>query len=257
VQVKTEKSELSRDGTTYPDHPGHGCLGRNYHRQQDLSELPPEADQRGALRSADGGVGADRQRPAPDLSNAEATEEQLPAIVADKIEPRFRAVADRGGERRGIQLKLTYWNGLGRMSSACKMTTADLLHQTAAQMPQMGNLAFLLPVLSFKWALIRASPSPTILLTLEKKIQLFNDPFLQMLRHRLPMGDAAQFAKSLGFSIDTQIEDAMATLAMNKGKILNAGFTIAAGSQAIKGQINLALAPTHEKPMLIGYISCY
>ena len=130
-------------------------------------------------------------------------------------------------------------------------------------------------MLSFKWALkrldtvedvsslanvsalIQASPSPTILLTLEKKIQLFNDPFLQMLRHRLPMGDAAQLAKSLRFSIDTQIEDAMATLAMNKGKILNTGFTIAAGSQAMKGQINLALAPTHEKPMLVGYISRY
>jgi predicted DNA-binding ribbon-helix-helix protein len=212
---------------------------------------------------------------APDLSNAEPTEEQLPAIVADEIEPRFRAVAGRGGERRGIRLERIYWDGLGRMSSAGKMTTADLVHHTAAQMPETGNLASLLRVLSFKWALkrldtvedvsslanvsalIQASPSPTILLTLEKKIQLFNDPFLQMLRHRLPMGDAAQLAKSLRFSIDTQIEDAMATLAMNKGKILNTGFTIAAGSQAMKGQINLALAPTHEKPMLIGYISRY
>jgi predicted DNA-binding ribbon-helix-helix protein len=212
---------------------------------------------------------------ATDLTTAEPVDEPLPVIDAEEIEPRFRAVAGRSGERRGIRLERIYWDGLGRMSSAGKMTTADLVHYTASQMPETGNLASLLRVISFKWALkrldtvedissmanlnalIQASPSPTILLTLEKKIQLFNDPFLSMLRHRLPMGDAAQLTKSLRFSIDTQIDDAMATLAMNRGKTLNTGFTIAVGTQAMKGQINLALAPTHEKSMLIGYISRY
>ena len=209
------------------------------------------------------------------LTSAEPIDDPLPVIGADEIEPKFRAVAGRGGERRGIRLERIYWDGLGRMSAAGKMTTADLVHYTAAQMPETGNLASLLRVLSFKWALkrldtveeissmanlnalIQASPSPAILLTLEKKIQLFNDAFLSMLRHRLPMGDAVQLTKSLRFSIDTQIEDAMATLAMNRGKTLNTGFTIAAGSQSMKGQINLALAPTHEKSMLVGYIARY
>lgn len=216
-----------------------------------------------------------RKASATDLTIAEPIDGPLPVIDADEIEPKFRAVAGRGGERRGIRLERIYWDGLGRMATAGKMSTADLVHYTAAQMPETGNLASLLRVLSFKWALkrldtveeissmanlgalLQASPSPAILLTLEKKIHLFNDPFLSMLRHRLPMGDAAQLTKTLRFSIDTQIDDAMATLAMNKGKTLNTGFTIAAGSQSMKGQINLALAPTHEKSMLIGYFSRY
>jgi hypothetical protein len=161
------------------------------------------------------------------------------------------------------------------MSSAGKMSTADLVHYTASQLPESGNLASLLRVLSLKWALrrldtvediasmanlnaiIQASPSPTILLTREKKIQYFNDPFLSMLRQRLPSGDAAQLTKGLRFSIDTQIEEAITTLNLNRGKTLNTGFSIAIGKQSMRGQINLALAPTHEKSMLIGYISRY
>jgi predicted DNA-binding ribbon-helix-helix protein len=199
----------------------------------------------------------------------------LPAIDAEEIEPRFRAVVGRNGERRGIRLERIYWDGLSRMSTSGKMTTADLVQYTASQMPESGNLASLLRVLSLKWALrrldtvedissmaninaiIQASPSPTILLTHEKKVQFFNDPFLSMLRQRLPLSDTAQLTKGLRFSIDTQIEEAIATLRRNKGKTLNTGFTIAVGTQTMKGQINLALAPTHEKSMLIGYISRY
>ncbi|MDM9618722.1 ribbon-helix-helix domain-containing protein [Rhizobium sp. S96] len=208
-------------------------------------------------------------------SDIEPVEESLPAIDAEEIEPRFRAVVGRGGERRGIRLERIYWDGLGRMSTAGKMSTADLVQYTASQMPESGNLASLLRVLSLKWALrrldsvedissmanvnaiIQASPSPTILLTHDKKIQLFNDPFLSMLRQRLPLSDASQLTKSLRFSVDTHIEEAIETLNRNKGRTLNTGFTITVGTQTLKGQINLALAPTHEKSMLIGYISRY
>jgi PAS domain-containing protein len=155
------------------------------------------------------------------------------------------------------------------------MSTADLVHYTASQLPESGNLASLLRVLSLKWALrrldavediasmanlnaiIQASPSPTILLTREKKIQYFNDPFLSMLRQRLASGDTAQLTKGLRFSIDTQIEEAITTLNLNRGRTLNTGFSIGVGTQSMRGQINLALAPTHEKSMLIGYISRY
>ena len=43
------------------------------------------------------------------------------------------------------------------------------------------------------------------------------------------MGDAPQLIKTLRFSIDTQIEDALETLNRNSGKTLNTGFTIAVG----------------------------
>jgi predicted DNA-binding ribbon-helix-helix protein len=210
-----------------------------------------------------------------DPTTAEPADESLPIIGAEEVEPRFRAVAGRGGERRGIRLERIYWDGLGRMSSAGKMSTADLVQYTASQLPESGNLASLLRVLSLKWALrrldivediasmanlnaiIQASPSPTILLTREKKIQYFNDPFLSMLRQRLSSDDTAQLTKGLRFSIDTRIEEAITTLNLNRGKTMNTGFSIGIGTQSMRGQINLALAPTHEKSMLIGYISRY
>jgi hypothetical protein len=37
-----------------------------------------------------------------DLTKLEPVEDPLPLIGADEIEPRFRPVAGRGGERRGI-----------------------------------------------------------------------------------------------------------------------------------------------------------
>ena len=49
----------------------------------------------------------------------------------------------------------------------------------------------------------------------------------------------------------------LSVLSANRGKTLNTGFKIGLGSQSLSGQINLALAPAHEVPMLIGYISRY
>ncbi|TWF54968.1 ribbon-helix-helix domain-containing protein [Neorhizobium alkalisoli] len=201
--------------------------------------------------------------------------EPLPVIDQEEVEPRFRAVVDRNGERRGIRLEKIYWEGLGRMSTAGKVTTGDVVQYAASQMQEAGNLTSLLRVLSLKWALgrlaavedisstdnlnalVQASPSPTVVLTLEKRLRYFNDPFVTMLRHKLIGEDPLQVMKSLKFLIDTQIEDALETLQSNRGKTLNTGFTITCGRHVIKGQINLALAPAHEKPMLIGYISRY
>ncbi|MGA1805394.1 ribbon-helix-helix domain-containing protein [Rhizobium sp. HT1-10] len=201
--------------------------------------------------------------------------DSLPMIEVDELEPRFRAVTGRG-ERRGIRLERIYWDGLNRMSDFSGISTGDIVHHTATQMSEAGNLTSLLRVLSFKWALrrldaledlssltnlnaiLQASPSPTVILTADRKIKLFNDAFLTMLRRRQPLiEDVQQLARNLRFSIDTQVEEVLSVLSANRGKTLNTGFKIGLGSQSLSGQINLALAPAHEVPMLIGYISRY
>lgn len=204
---------------------------------------------------------------------AELADRAVPAVDAAEVEPHFRAIAGANGERRGIRLERLYWDGLSRMSTAGRTTTAELVNYTATTNAGSQNLASALRVLSLKWALkridmmeeissmanlnaiVQASPSPTLVLTLDKKIQIFNDAFLSILRNRLMLSDPAQLARSLKLSIDTPIEDAMETLNLGKGKILSTGFGLALGPYSVKGQINLALAPAHEKPMLIGYIA--
>nr|CAD6436772.1 aryl-sulfate sulfotransferase [Rhizobium sp. Q54] len=213
-------------------------------------------------------------RGAPDITTSHQSPDPLPMIGEDEIEPRFRAITSPSGERRGIRLERIYWDGLNQMSIAGKVSTADIVQHTASQFPE-GNLASLLRVLSLKWtlkrlstaeelssldnlkALINASPSPAIVLTKEKRIQLFNDPFLTMLRQRLRLTDLKMLSNGLRFSIDAQMGEVLQTLQTNRGKTMNIGFSMASGDQAMKGRINLALAPAFERSMLVGYIASY
>jgi predicted DNA-binding ribbon-helix-helix protein len=198
--------------------------------------------------------------------------EQLPLLGAEEVEPRFKAIAGPGGERRGIRLERIYWEGLSHMSTTGRLTTADIVQHAAAQIPE-ANLASLLRVLSLKWtlgrlaaveeiasldnlkAVINASPSPAIVLTRDKRIQLFNDAFITMLRQRLRVADLRMLASGLSFSIDNQMSEVLQTLQANKGKTINIGFSMTCGNNSMKGRINLALAPAFEKSMLVGFIS--
>ncbi|QRM57314.1 ribbon-helix-helix domain-containing protein [Sinorhizobium sp. BG8] len=213
-----------------------------------------------------------KQAPPDDTMPVELVEGPLPSVGADEAEPRFRVVVGTNGERRGIRLERIYWDGLSRMAAAGKMTTAELVQHTASQLRETGNLASLLRVVSLKWALkrltaledvstlaninalVQASPSPTIALTREKKIQFFNEPFLAMLRNRMQQPTTSA-AKGLSLSIDLHVEDALKALEENKGKAISTGFSISVNQQTIRGQIRLALAPTHERSMLLGFVS--
>lgn len=208
-----------------------------------------------------------------ELAVSISPEPVVPLVEPVEVEPYFRAITDKNGERRGIRLEKLYWDSLNRMSASTQTSTSDLVGYTAASSSKDQNLASVLRVLSLKWALnrvdamedissmanlnalVQASPSPTLVLTLDKKIQLFNEPFLALLRNRLLLNDPAQLAKSLRLTIDTPVDDAMDTLSRQRGKTLTTGFSLALGSHNLKGQINLALAPAHEKPMLIGYVA--
>ncbi|MDW5318246.1 ribbon-helix-helix domain-containing protein [Rhizobium sp. PL01] len=200
------------------------------------------------------------------------TRSVLPRIAAEEVEPHFKAVGGRTGERRGIRLERIYWDGLSHIAAGSGVNTADLVEWAASQIPD-SNLASLLRAITFKWALCRielleakasmanlnaivqASPAPTLVLTRERKIFLFNDPFLAMLRSRLALSDRSQLKKGLRFLIDIQIDDALRTLNANEGTIIKTGFSIGLNLQTMRGKINIAPAPTHEDSMLIGYVS--
>ncbi|QLF72017.1 ribbon-helix-helix domain-containing protein (plasmid) [Peteryoungia desertarenae] len=193
-------------------------------------------------------------------------------VETEEAEPRFRAVIGKSGERRGIRLEGIYWEALQWLASATRGSLSDIVEKGAEQVPDNGNLASILRVLAVKslWqrlnaveamssmenlsALVQASPSPTIVLTREKKIQLFNEPFVAMLRQRLALSTTLQLSAGFRFAVDTQIEDAISNLEANRGKMLVTGFTASGNGKTVNGQINLALAPSHQKQMVMGYI---
>ncbi|MDO9418475.1 ribbon-helix-helix domain-containing protein [Pararhizobium sp.] len=206
-------------------------------------------------------------------SPAPETREFLPKVSPSEVEPHFRAISGKAGERRGIRLERIYWDALGRIAADAGARTADIVDLVARQTSDSTNLASLLRAISLKWsickvelleakasmgnlnAIVQASPSPTLVLTNDRKIFLFNDPFLTMLRNRLSLNDTAQLKKGLRFLIDIQIDEALRTLNANHGTIIRTGFSIGLNLQTMRGKINIAPAPAHEDSMLIGYVS--
>ncbi len=186
-------------------------------------------------------------------------------------EPKFRAIIGKGGTRRGIRLESVYWDGLSWLINGSRQSMGDVVDQAAAQVGENGNLASMLRVVAFRWmwrrlaimenvystenlnTLIQACPTPAIVLTRDKKIQFFNESFMTMLKQRLALGNIAQLSAGFRFVLDTQVDDAIQSLSA-KGKMVTTGFTATCAGKQLSGQINLAMAPSHQKQMVIGYV---
>jgi predicted DNA-binding ribbon-helix-helix protein len=186
-------------------------------------------------------------------------------------EPKFRAIIGKGGIRRGIRLESVYWDGLSWLLAGSRQSMGDVVEQAAAQVGEHSNLASMLRVIAFRWmwrrlaametiysldhlnTLIQACPTPAIVLTRDKKIQFFNEPFMTMLKQRLVLGNIAQLSAGFRFVLDTQVDEAIQSLS-TRGKLVTTGFTATCAGKQLTGQINLAMAPSHQKQMVIGYV---
>ncbi|MCZ8178032.1 MAG: ribbon-helix-helix domain-containing protein [Rhizobium sp.] len=192
-------------------------------------------------------------------------------VEENDAEPKFRAILGRGGTRRGIRLESVYWDGLAWLIGGSRQSMGDIVDQAAAQVGENGNLASMLRVVAFRWmwrrlalmentyslenlnALIQACPTPAIVLTRDKKIQFFNEPFMTMLKQRLVLGNIAQLSAGFRFVLDMQVDEALQGLS-TKGKMITTGFTATCAGKQLSGQMNLAMAPSHQKQMVIGYV---
>lgn len=208
------------------------------------------------------------------LFQAEQTElnpAALQQVDNNDAEPKFRAIIGKGGIRRGIRLETVYWDGLSWLLNGSRQSIGDVVEQAANQVGENSNLASMLRVVAFRWmwrrlalmenvyslehlnTLIQACPTPAIVLTRDKKIQFFNEPFMTMLKQRLVHGNVAQLSAGFRFVLDTQVDDAIQSLSA-KGKMVTTGFTATCAGKQLTGQMNLAMAPSHQKQMVIGYV---
>jgi predicted DNA-binding ribbon-helix-helix protein len=195
----------------------------------------------------------------------------LQQVDNNDAEPKFRAIIGKGGIRRGIRLETVYWDGLSWLLNGSRQSIGDVVEQAANQVGENSNLASMLRVVAFRWmwrrlalmenvyslehlnTLIQACPTPAIVLTRDKKIQFFNEPFMTMLKQRLVHGNVAQLSAGFRFVLDTQVDDAIQSLSA-KGKMVTTGFTATCAGKQLTGQMNLAMAPSHQKQMVIGYV---
>jgi len=200
---------------------------------------------------------------APPLSDTEPAESDSTLI--------FRAV-NALGTRRGIRLEAIFWKTVSAMAAAGGRTLGQQVG-SAASGQEAGNLASALRVQAAKWlysrlseleritapenvyAIIHASPTPAFVLSADKKIVQYNQPFLNFIRARLVGTDSHDLLRTARLSLDTQLEQVIELLRKSPRAPVVTGFAIGASERRVRGQIKLVLAPISAATMVIAYIT--
>lgn len=195
--------------------------------------------------------------------------EGAPDANADLI---FRAV-NAHGERRGIRLERIFWNTLGEAAAAANRSLAQVVGDTAAANAGGGNLASALRVSAARWladtlaetrrrsapetvfAMIQACPSPVFALSADKKIVSYNRPFVAFIQSRFTAADPAEMLRGLRLSLDTPLEQAVASLIRDPAATVFSGYAIGLADRRVRGQLRLTLAPTAQSRIVVAFIA--
>lgn len=182
----------------------------------------------------------------------------------------FRAV-NAVGRRRGIRLEAIFWKTITAMAAASGRTLGQQVG--GASVPEAGNLASTLRVQAAQWlhkrllefertttpesifAIIHASPTPAFVLSADKKIVQYNQPFLNFIRSRLVGAESSDVLRTARLSLDTQLEQVIALLRENRNAPVVTGFAFGASEGRVRGQLRLVLAPTPANTLVIAYIT--
>lgn len=192
-------------------------------------------------------------------------------MPAEDAELVFRAVNVQG-VRRGIRLEAIFWKVISAMGAAYGRSLGQQVGGAVEAAPQNGNLSSTLRVQAAQWlrgrlleferitatenifAIVHASPAPAFILSADKRIVQYNQPFINFIRARLIGAESADLLKTARLSLDTQIEQIIDLLQKNPKAPVVTGFAFGVSERRIRGQLRLAMAPT-TATMVIAYIA--
>jgi predicted DNA-binding ribbon-helix-helix protein len=184
----------------------------------------------------------------------------------------FRAV-NAHGERRGIRLERIFWNTLAEAAAAANRSPAQLIGDTAAAITGGANLASALRVNAARWlvdalaetrqrstpemvfAMVQACPSPVFALSVDKKIVSYNRPFIAFIQSRFTAADPAEMLRGLRLTLDTPLEQALASLVRDPAAAVVSGYAIGLADRRVRGQLRLTLAPTAASRIVVAFIA--
>jgi predicted DNA-binding ribbon-helix-helix protein len=194
-----------------------------------------------------------------------------PAPEPGDGEPVFRVVMARGG-RKGIRLERIFWRVVSDLAAARRETLGTVVADAADNVPANGNLASTLRVQAARWlqdrltelerltaaenvySIVHATPSPAFVLTADKRIVRYNQPFLNFLQARLLASQSPDLMRAVRLTLDLHVEQVIEQLLQNPKLPVATGFALGVSDRRVRGQVKLVLAPTHEAAMVIAYI---
>lgn len=215
---------------------------------------------------------ARRSGPEADVASRSRKDSGAPISADDDAIPVFRAVVALGA-RRGIRLEAIFWKTVSAMAAAYGRTLGQEVGKAVTSVPEDGNLASTLRVQAAQWlvsrvaeleritaaenvfTIVHASPTPAFVLSTDKKIVQYNQPFLNLIRANLPAGEMKDVARATRLSLDTQLDQIIELLKNNPKAPVATGFALGIADRRVRGQLRLVLAPIAASTLVIAYIT--
>ena len=189
-----------------------------------------------------------------------------------KASPHFRAVmAD--GVRRGFSLEPIFWQSLEEIAKRENISNGELVGRIAENSAEGSkNLsssvrAYITGKLrdereSFEkmlslpkiGQLVNACPSPSFVLSIDKRILSYNKAFIAFLQLRFASAETGNFIKSIVLSLDTPIEKVIAELDVDATSNFSCGFAIGMADQRIRGKLSIVRITISDLPAVLAFI---
>lgn len=184
----------------------------------------------------------------------------------------FRAITMKDG-RRGISLEPVFWTALDEIARDEKLTLGALVAKIAEGageesknlssdiraflMRRIGEdrkrlMAFMsLPKIT---RLVQACPAPCFVLSIERRILVYNQAFVGFLQLRFATVETVDFLGSLVLSLDEPLEQSIEKLNTGSSANLLCGFSIGMSGKRVRGQLSLVYVEIGGTPSVIAYI---
>lgn len=191
-------------------------------------------------------------------------------VPASELAPEFKTVTI-DGKRRGFRLERLYWRLLGDIARALGVRRSILIGSVLARDGAdassdasvlrgfvAGTLEHERNSLSAALAqskmirLLQQAPLPAFAINRQKRLQLVNSEFNQLIR--VTVGNMSQNVSTerLHLTLDARIEDLFTEAETRGWAVCN--YNIALGDRGRRGRTKLVAVPPHPAEVLVGYV---
>ena len=183
----------------------------------------------------------------------------------------FRAVI-HNGVRRGLRLESIYWTVLEEIAEIRGMTAGQLVNEINEASDGANNLSSHIRAYVAKYQyenitdlkdalspqkiapLVKCCPSPTFVLTHNKRIVQYNTAFISFLQLRFVGFESSQSLKKLALTLDTPIERIFETLDKGGEVMTKSGFAIGVDDRRVRGTLNICNFPGTKTESVVAFI---